>query len=360
MPIHKGTMASGFYAPTPSIVLSAATNFNQSIATLNATVSANNTSTTVKFQYSTSSSFATYTEVNAAVTPITTQSVSCYANITGLSTNTLYYFRCVATNAGGTTTSSSLSFTTWALQVYERSTSGGTTITIPTVTPTGGSAVSVSIYDVIMFGGGGGGSSVWGGGGGLEYSTSSIALSSARTVTTFVGGGGAGVSGDLTVAGNGQDTTLSGSFTTVTARKGYGASYYTSNASGGNDRYVGMALIASYDPDGSGKGYPNDAYGGSGGAGSVGGYGSATATKTTGGTGGNGVQITLGGVTVGGGAGGGGAAYESQATSGGEVQGVRGSYNTYGSGGNAGVRGTGQNGQAGYIRFRYYAASALA
>lgn len=352
MAIRHGIVASAVALP-PTVSLSAASNFNQEIATLNATVDANGYSTTVKFQYSTASNFSSYTEVNAATTPITGQAVSSYANITGLSVNTTYYFRCVATNDIGTTTSSSLSFTTWALQVYERSTSGGTTFTIPTVTPTGGSAVTVSIYDIIMFGAGGGGSNGGGGGGGGYQSVSSRSMTGSRSITTSVGAGGTGANAANGTAGG--NTTLTGDLTSLTANGGGPGLNDNSAGSSGNGNAGGS--YAQYDPDGSGKGLPNTAYGGGGGAGGVGGNGTANSSTTTGGTGGVGVSITSGGVTRAGGAGGGGSVYILGGGSG--ADGVQGSNNTYGSGGNS-SSGGGSNGQAGYIRFRYYAASALA
>lgn len=352
MAIRHGIVASAVALP-PTVSLSAASNFNQEIATLNATVDANGYSTTVKFQYSTASNFSSYTEVNAATTPITGQAVSSYANITGLSVNTTYYFRCVATNDIGTTTSSSLSFTTWALQVYERSTSGGTTFTIPTVTPTGGSAVAVSIYDIIMFGAGGGGSTGGGAGGGGYQNVSSRSMTGSRSITTSVGAGASGVSSGT--AGAGGNTTLTGDLTSLTASGGGGGTDGSPAGSSGNGNAGGS--YAQYDPDGGGKGLPNTAYGGGGGAGGVGGNGTANSSTTTGGTGGTGVSITSGGVTRTGGAGGGGSVYILGGGSGGD--GVQGSNNSYGSGGNSSAGG-GSNGQAGYIRFRYYAASALA
>jgi hypothetical protein len=339
----------------PTVTLNAASNFNQELATLNATVDANGYSTTVKFQYSTASNFSTFTEVNAATTPITGQAVSSYANITGLSTNTTYYFRCVATNAVGTTTSSSLSFTTWNIQVYERSTSGGTTFTIPTVTPTGGSAVAVSILDIIMFGAGGGGGVGGGAGGGGYQSVSSRSMTGSRSITTSVGAGGVGGTSGMT---NGGDTTLTGDLTTLTASGG-AASNDSAGLAGSSGNGNAGGSTASYDPDGGGKGLPNFAYGGGGGAGGVGGNGVANASTTTGGNGGTGVSVTLGGVTRAGGAGGGGSTFVPQPV-GTTADGSVGSNNTYGSGGTANFNAGGSAGQAGYIRFRYYAASALA
>lgn len=352
MAIRHGIAASAVALP-PTVSLSAASNFNQEIATLNATVDANGYSTTVKFQYSTASNFSSYTEVNAATTPITGQAVSSYANITGLSVNTTYYFRCVATNDVGTTTSSSLSFTTWALQVYERSTSGGTTFTIPTVTPTGGSAVAVSIYDIIMFGGGGGALSTGGGpggGGGGYQDVASRSVTGSRSITTSVGAAGAN---NISGGTNGGNTSISGDITTLTANGGNAGDGINAPSSGNGN--AGGAY-AEYDPDGSGKGFPNTAFGGGGGAGAAGSNGSASASGTFGGNGGNGVSITSGGVTRAGGAGGGGGTSVPQPV-GTTTNGSRGSNNSYGSGANGHSSSTAQDG---YIRFRYYAASALA
>ena len=359
MAIRHGIVASSVALP-PTVTLNAASNFNQELATLNATVDANGYSTTVKFQYSTASNFSTFTEVNAATTPITGQAVSSYANITGLSTNTTYYFRCVATNDAGTTTSSSLSFTTWALQVYERSTSGGTTFTIPTVTPTGGSAVAVSILDIIMFGGGGGGS--WGGhggGGGASQDSASRSLTGSRSITTSVGAGGAGgtLNGDGTTntGGAGGNTTISGDITTFTANGGGGADQMAARAaSSGNGNLGGLSQTSD---DGDPKTLDNTAYGGGGGAGGAGANGTATVSVSTGGNGGTGVSITRDGVTRAGGAGGGGAAYVGLSPG---TNGSQGTNNTYGSGGNSTTSTAGSAGQDGYIRFRYYASSALA
>lgn len=353
MAIRHGIVASAVALP-PTVSLSAASNFNQELATLNATVDANGYSTTVKFQYSTASNFSSYTEVNAATTPITGQGVSSYANITGLSMNTTYYFRCVATNDAGTTTSSSLSFTTWNIQVYERTASGGTTFTIPTVTPTGGSAVTVSIYDIIMFGGGGGAATGGGGGGGYQ-SLASASLSGSRSITTSVGGAGSNEGANPPVAGGA--TTISGDISTLTASGGGVGSGFSSGSSGNGNAGGGFATY-DYAP-GDKFGFTNAGCGGGGGAGGTGGGGAANGSGTYGGTGGTGVSITRGGVTVAGGAGGGGGT--STLDGGPSYPGARGSNNSYGSGGNGFDTYTArEEPQGGYIRFRYYASSALA
>jgi hypothetical protein len=350
--LNIGVVASSVGSP-PSITIDTVTNFNQNIATFNATVNPNGSTTSVKFQYKKTAD-STWTD-GATISGLTGGSQSVYSNQTGLNgygdNGGIYDVRALATNSIDTTTSGTASFTTWALQYYERSTSGGTTFTIPTVTPTGGSAVSVSIYDIIMFGGGGGGGFVAGGGGGASQNISSRTITGSRSVTTSVGAGGNAwtSSSNSTV---GSSSTISGDLTTATAAGG-GSDTSSSDIAGSSGNGNAGGSNAQYDPDGGGKGLPNTAYGGGGGAGGVGGNGVANASTTTGGNGGTGVSITSGGVTRAGGAGGGGTAL---ALGGGPaVSGSQGSNNTYGSGGNGGT-----NGQDGYIRFRYYAASALA
>ena len=96
MPIRRGVVASSV-SQLPTVTINAATNFNQNLATFNATVSAFYQSTTVKFQYNTTNNFASYTEVTATGSPVTGQSVAVYFNVTGLSVGTTYYVRAVKT-----------------------------------------------------------------------------------------------------------------------------------------------------------------------------------------------------------------------------------------------------------------------
>lgn len=358
MAIRHGIMASSFSAMPPSATISSTTNYNQELATFNATVSANGSSTTVYFDYSTSSSFTTYSTVTVA-SPVTTDNASVYYNASGLTANTLYYVRVRAVSSGGTTTSSSTSFTTWALQVYERSTSGGTTFTIPTVTPTGGSAVTVSIYDIIMFGGGGGGGSdAKGAGGGGYISQASQSLTGNRSITTSVGAGGsAGASPPNATNGtSGTSSTISGDITTLTAAGGGNDASGTS----GNGNTAGAQ--AEFNAVNDGKNFTTIAYGGGGGAGSNGYQGTQNGSTVTGGKGGDGVSITRGGVTRAGGAGGGGDCFTLEGAT--LVRGSTGIYNSYGSGGSSCFNSVNSPaptaGQAGLIRFRYYASSALA
>ena len=151
MAFHKGFIASAV-ALLPDVTISSSTNFNQNQATLNATVSWNLYPTTVYFDYSTSSSFSSYSTVTYG--SVTSQNASVSSTVTGLSVGTLYYVRVRAVSQIGTTTSSSTSFTTWSLQTYLKSTSGSYSVSVPSIP-----GVAPTIYEMLIYGGGGGGPS---------------------------------------------------------------------------------------------------------------------------------------------------------------------------------------------------------
>jgi glycosidase len=100
--------ASSLARPSINSVTSA--NLTETTATLNATVTPNGAATTVSFEYGTNESFGTTTSglsIGSGNSP-----VAASANLTGLQANTTYYYRAVATNSQGTTTGTTLSFTT--------------------------------------------------------------------------------------------------------------------------------------------------------------------------------------------------------------------------------------------------------
>src|SRR5206468_2385383 len=78
-------------------------------ATLNGTVNPHGLSTNVHFEYGTTTSYGSATAAQTK-TGNTYQSVS--ANISGLTANTTYHFRIVATNSSGTTRGSDRAFAT--------------------------------------------------------------------------------------------------------------------------------------------------------------------------------------------------------------------------------------------------------
>lgn len=254
MPALGGSSLPKF---APLVTIGSVTNFNQNLGTFNATVSANKYPTTVYFDYSTSSSFSSYSTATYGST-VTSQNSSVYYNITGLSVGTLYYVRCRATNAIGTTTSSSVSFTTWSLKTYLKTTSGSFSVEVPSVTPTGGSAIAPTIYEMLAYGGGGGANYSGGGGGGYRIASSKTSSSTGtQTISGTVGSGGSGGNGG---AGNGGataggSTTLTIGSTTYTAGGGQPANWLTNGGaagtgdntanSGGNGNY-GYTYISGY------------------------------------------------------------------------------------------------------------------
>ena len=94
---------------TPIVTTNAATNVASFSATLNGSVNPNGLTTTVHFQYGTTTSYGS-TTANQTFAGNTTRNVA--ANISGLATHTAYHFRIVATNTAGTRYGSDRTFTT--------------------------------------------------------------------------------------------------------------------------------------------------------------------------------------------------------------------------------------------------------
>jgi hypothetical protein len=94
----------------PAVTTSAASSIASSSATLNGTVNPDGCNTTVHFQYGATTSYGS-TTANRTKTGNTTQNVT--ANISGLTANTTYHFRAVATNNAGTRYGSDRTFTTF-------------------------------------------------------------------------------------------------------------------------------------------------------------------------------------------------------------------------------------------------------
>ena len=93
----------------PVVATNPATNVTSSSATLNGSLDPHGLTTTVHFQYGTTTSYG-------HTTPIQTQTGNTYRNIAsnigGLTTNTTYHFRIVGTNSAGTRMGSDRTFTT--------------------------------------------------------------------------------------------------------------------------------------------------------------------------------------------------------------------------------------------------------
>ncbi len=96
-----GTISSSIN-PTPSdLTISAASSISTTGMTFNGSVTNMGHSTTVQFEYGTSPTLSSYTTVTAIQSPVTdSQTTSVSRSVTGLTTNTIYYYRLVTTTAG--------------------------------------------------------------------------------------------------------------------------------------------------------------------------------------------------------------------------------------------------------------------
>jgi hypothetical protein len=209
MPTHRGLYAGGVALP-PTVVPQAATNFNQDRSTFSAYVTANLHDTTVYFDYSTSSTFASFSTVTHWVT-VTGGPYYAYYNVSGLSPATTYYYRCRAVNAAGTTIGATSSFTTWSLKTYTNTSAGSWSFSIPSITPYLDAAVAPTIYEMLLYGGGGGANYAGGGGGGYRlFASHTSSIGGTQTISGSIGAGGAGGNGGVGVGGAtaGGSTTL--------------------------------------------------------------------------------------------------------------------------------------------------------
>jgi len=205
MAIRRGFISSSL-ALLPTVVTNAVNNFNQNQATFNATVSSNGYPTTVYFDYSTSSSFSSYSSYTYGST-ISTEGTSIQQVATGLSVGTLYYVRCRAVSIIGTTIGSSVSFTTWALKTFTQTSSGAFSVSIPSIT-----GVAPVVYEMLLYGAGGGANYGGGGGGGYRlFSSHTSSSTGTQTISGSVGAGGAAGNG-----GTGTGTATTGGSTTLT------------------------------------------------------------------------------------------------------------------------------------------------
>jgi hypothetical protein len=115
---REGTSDIGAYeyqttASAPTATTRSAYDIEQTTATANATVNANNASTTVVIEYGLTAAYGS--QVNATPNTISgTEDVNLIGFISGLDANTLYHFRVKATNSSGTTNGSDATFTTLA------------------------------------------------------------------------------------------------------------------------------------------------------------------------------------------------------------------------------------------------------
>ena len=149
--IFAGTSGGGVFrsaettGAAPTAITNSATNITATSAMLNGTVNPNNLSTTVKFEFGTTTSYGS----EIAVTPSSvsgTSAMAVSAMLTGLVPNTLYHYRVVGTNSAGTTNGADQTFTTPGLAptvtTNAATNSGSTSATFnATVNPNNATAV---------------------------------------------------------------------------------------------------------------------------------------------------------------------------------------------------------------------------
>jgi uncharacterized protein (TIGR02145 family) len=118
----------------PSVLTKAATLIGNTTATLNANINAQSFSTTVTFEYGTSTSYGS--SVTAIASPVSgTTATDVLANVTLLSPGTTYHFRVKAESTGGTTYGEDLTFTT--LQPPSATTTAATNVITTSATLNG-------------------------------------------------------------------------------------------------------------------------------------------------------------------------------------------------------------------------------
>ncbi len=96
----------------PTVNTNAATSVTSSSAVLNATVNPNGLATTAYFEWGTDNALSSPTATTTQSIGSGTSNQTITASLTGLNTNTTYYYRVVAQNSVGTQRGSILSFTT--------------------------------------------------------------------------------------------------------------------------------------------------------------------------------------------------------------------------------------------------------
>jgi pimeloyl-ACP methyl ester carboxylesterase len=131
-------------AMAPSATTNAATSVTSTSAQVNATVNPNGSTTSVYFQYGLTSSYGSQ---NTPANFSGTSPLSILAQMSGLNPSTTYHYRVVASNNGGTTYGSDVSFTTSA-SAPTATTNAATNITSSsamlngTVNPNGGATTA--------------------------------------------------------------------------------------------------------------------------------------------------------------------------------------------------------------------------
>jgi hypothetical protein len=275
MPVCVGPSASAVHI-APTLTLNSSTNYNQNSGVLNATVTAtgNRPITSVEFQWSTSSTFAsgnsnfTAASTNTLIPQGTANTARTLSVSLPNATNTTFYVRFRTTNASGFVTTSSIgaSFKTYRSVPLTFTSSGTWTNPVPT-SGTSGLAIT-QLLNLECRAGGGAGSYWFGAGGGAGARTTSSSATISGNVTVTIGGGGSG--SNITAGGS---TSIGSALSASGGQPGGFAAFDPPEPGGasGNGNAGGSSVVS----------------GGTGGGGGTNGVGS-NGTSTTGGAGGAG------------------------------------------------------------------------
>lgn len=281
MPICVGPSASAVHV-APTLTLDASTNYNKDSGVLNATVTAtgNRAITSVEFQWSTSSTFAsgnsawTVASTNTTINQGTSNTART-VTATGLPNNTTHYVRFRTTNASGFVTTSSIgsSFKTYKLNTATFTGSSTWTNPVPT-SGTSGLAIT-EILNLDARAGGAGGWSIFGAGGGggagERKTASSASISGNVTVTIGAGVGWYATGGTTSI---GSALSAAGGVYGLNSPDGYsGGASGNGNAGGSGNSYGAGGGGGTNGTGGAGSGTGAGGTGGTGGAGWTTGYG---------------------------------------------------------------------------------------
>lgn len=217
--VTYGSILSFTPIAAPTVTIRAASEIGETTTVLNAKINANGGNTTsIRFTYSSSSTFAsdTFTVTGTPSTLTGTTLTDISASISNLTGGGTYYFKAEATNEAGTTTSSTLSFTTTPAPAV--TTSSATSVTSTGATLNGTVNAKGVATTSITF----------------TYGTSST-LSSGNTV----------VDASPSSASGSSDTPVSLALTGLTTGTTYYFRLSASNANGSNSGAIFSFTVAS-------------------------------------------------------------------------------------------------------------------
>lgn len=123
----QAAFSSDLPDPPPTVVGNPVTSITASGATLNGTVNPNGYSTSASFEYGLTTSYGSSTSAQAMGSGTTVVAIN--ASLSGLLPNTVYHYRLVANNSGGTSSSTDQTFTTSAIVPLVSALTAGTITT---------------------------------------------------------------------------------------------------------------------------------------------------------------------------------------------------------------------------------------